>query len=138
MLSGIGDAAELRAVGVAPLVNLPEVGKHLVDHPLLPLQWTVNSNDTMDPVLRPGPAFDAALAQYNDNQSGRFAANGVSNHMYVDNTEFDLQHTILMTLPQVLFPPPSQLPYFGRARRPCTRPKVSSLRVGLWREHFIC
>jgi choline oxidase len=33
LLSGIGPAAELRAVGVDPEVDLPGVGKHLVDHP---------------------------------------------------------------------------------------------------------
>lgn len=32
MLSGIGDAAELRQVGITPVVDLPEVGKNLQDH----------------------------------------------------------------------------------------------------------
>jgi len=32
MLSGIGDAHELAAVGVRPVHNLPGVGKHLMDH----------------------------------------------------------------------------------------------------------
>jgi choline dehydrogenase-like flavoprotein len=32
MLSGIGDADELRAVGVAPVHHLAGVGKHLMDH----------------------------------------------------------------------------------------------------------
>ena len=32
MLSGIGDAAELREVGVEPAHHLPGVGKHLMDH----------------------------------------------------------------------------------------------------------
>ncbi|WP_228392820.1 GMC family oxidoreductase [Pseudomonas helleri] len=32
MLSGIGDAEELRKVGIQPLVNLPGVGKNLQDH----------------------------------------------------------------------------------------------------------
>ena len=33
--SGIGPAAELRALGIAPVVDLPGVGKNLSDHPLL-------------------------------------------------------------------------------------------------------
>ncbi|RDB23531.1 Pyranose dehydrogenase [Hypsizygus marmoreus] len=81
MLSGIGDPKELRTVGIKPTVDLPDVGKNLVDHPLLPIQWTANSNDTMDPILRPGAAFDAGLAEYVANKTGRMAANGVSNHM---------------------------------------------------------
>ncbi|KAF8884466.1 aryl-alcohol oxidase-like protein [Infundibulicybe gibba] len=67
MLSGIGDPLVLRTAGVTPVVNLTDVGKIC--------------NNTMDPVLHPGPAFDAALAQYNANHTGRFAANGVSNQM---------------------------------------------------------
>lgn len=33
MLSGIGAAAELRKHGIAPIVNSPEVGKNLLEHP---------------------------------------------------------------------------------------------------------
>ena len=36
MLSGIGPAAELSRVGIAPLVDLPGVGQNLQDHPLVP------------------------------------------------------------------------------------------------------
>ncbi|KAF7420885.1 hypothetical protein PC9H_011403 [Pleurotus ostreatus] len=82
MLSGIGDAAELRQVGITPVVDLPEVGKNLQDHPLVPIQWTVNSNRTMDALLRGDPvALDEGMELYNTNRSGRLAANGVSNHM---------------------------------------------------------
>lgn len=83
MLSGIGDSTGLRAVGVKPLVDLPEVGKNLIDHPLLSIQWNANSNNTMDPLLRGGNAFQDSLLQYDVNRTGRLAANGVSNHMYV-------------------------------------------------------
>ena len=84
MLSGIGPADELNAVGVRPVVNLPEVGKNLVDHPLLPMQWGSNSNNTMDPILRGGRAFDDAMFEYKQNRTGQLAANGVSNHMFVN------------------------------------------------------
>ncbi|NPC57430.1 GMC family oxidoreductase [Caenimonas soli] len=36
MLSGIGPAADLRSVGIAPLVDLPGVGQNLQDHVALP------------------------------------------------------------------------------------------------------
>ena len=35
MLSGIGPADELRALGIPSAVDLPDVGRHLEDHPLL-------------------------------------------------------------------------------------------------------
>lgn len=38
----------------------------------------------MDPILRgEQPAFDDAMNEYTTQGSGRIAANGVSNHMYV-------------------------------------------------------
>jgi choline dehydrogenase len=38
MLSGIGDAAALRRKGIAPLVDVPEVGQNLMEHPGLYVQ----------------------------------------------------------------------------------------------------
>lgn len=35
MLSGVGDAAELRKLGITPAINLPGVGKNLQDHILV-------------------------------------------------------------------------------------------------------
>ncbi|PBK92975.1 aryl-alcohol oxidase-like protein [Armillaria gallica] len=81
MLSGIGRSLDLAAVDIQPIVDLPEVGQNLVDHPLLPIQWNVNSSETLDPIFRGGEALDAALEQYHPNGTGRLAANGVSNHM---------------------------------------------------------
>jgi choline oxidase len=39
MLSGIGPAEELRAHGIQPIVDLPGVGKHLIDHPETLITW---------------------------------------------------------------------------------------------------
>jgi 4-pyridoxate dehydrogenase len=39
MLSGIGPAAHLREMGIAPLADLP-VGRNLQDHLLVPMQWS--------------------------------------------------------------------------------------------------
>jgi choline dehydrogenase len=45
MLSGIGPAAQLRAVGIPALVDLPGVGQHLLDHPYVMTVW-----DAVSPV----------------------------------------------------------------------------------------
>lgn len=81
MLSGIGRSLDLAAVGIKPIIDLPEVGQNLVDHPLLPIQWNVDSNGTMDPIYRAEAALEAALEQYYANGTGRLAANGVSTQM---------------------------------------------------------
>ncbi len=39
MLSGIGDADELRRAGVEPRLHLPGVGKNLQDHPAVSIKW---------------------------------------------------------------------------------------------------
>ncbi len=39
MLSGIGPADALRAVGLQPRVDAPDVGAHLHDHPRVSLRW---------------------------------------------------------------------------------------------------
>ena len=36
MLSGVGDADALSAIGIEPVCDLPGVGRHLIDHPLVP------------------------------------------------------------------------------------------------------
>jgi len=81
LLSGIGPKDELSQLGIKAIVDSPQVGKNLVDHPILPVQWTVNSNNTFDPINRGGIALEDALKDYYTTGKGRLAANGVSNHM---------------------------------------------------------
>ena len=73
MLSGIGDHDELAALGIKPQVNLPEVGKHLQDHPIMANYFTVTSNDTFDDTLRNQTRFNAFLEQWETSRSGPFA-----------------------------------------------------------------
>nr|ALS87662.1 extracellular aryl-alcohol oxidase-1 [synthetic construct] len=72
MLSGLGDAAELGRLGIRPVVNLPDVGKNLQDHPIMSNYWVVNSNNTFDDVLRNTSILDADLAQWTANKTGLF------------------------------------------------------------------
>ncbi|KAF9461095.1 aryl-alcohol oxidase precursor [Collybia nuda] len=74
-LSGIGDSTELRAVGVAPVVHNPSVGKNMSDHALLPNVWNVNNPDTYDSIFRNPDLFNASMAQWINNRTGAFASN---------------------------------------------------------------
>ncbi len=38
--SGVGPADELRRIGIAPVVDLPGVGRNLHDHPSIPVMWS--------------------------------------------------------------------------------------------------
>jgi choline dehydrogenase len=46
-LSGIGDAEDLRSVGVQVRHELPGVGRNLQDHPFVSLIWEVSETDTL-------------------------------------------------------------------------------------------
>ncbi|OSD00960.1 GMC oxidoreductase [Trametes coccinea BRFM310] len=72
MLSGIGDSLELKRLGIKPIVNLPDVGQNLQDHPIMSNYWVVNSNNTFDDVLRNTSILNADLAQWNTSKTGLF------------------------------------------------------------------
>ena len=48
MLSGIGPAEHLRSVGVDPLIDAPNVGQHLQEHPFAFCNWLANDPTTLD------------------------------------------------------------------------------------------
>ncbi|KAK7047647.1 hypothetical protein VNI00_006415 [Paramarasmius palmivorus] len=68
--SGIGDASELDAVGVTPLVDLPSVGKNLTDQPLAGNFWVVNSNQTYDRVWQNSTYLDEVLEEWETQGTG--------------------------------------------------------------------
>lgn len=81
MLSGIGDSSALTELGIQPIVDLPDVGTNFQDHPIVPVQWLVNSNNTYD-ILNQDPAvMTADLAEYHTNGTGPLANVPVSNQM---------------------------------------------------------
>lgn len=81
MLSGIGDRAELNSHEIDVVVDLPDVGKNLQDHPWVPLQWHVNTNNTLDNLVRDPTALNAAIALYNRTRRGVLANNPGANHI---------------------------------------------------------
>ena len=74
MLSGIGDSAQLSGFNIQTIVNLPDVGKNLQDHPLLLNSFSVNSNFTNDDIARNTTLFQDDLAQWEQSHNGPFSA----------------------------------------------------------------
>ncbi|KAG6917039.1 hypothetical protein DXG01_004091 [Tephrocybe rancida] len=68
--SGIGSSSALSAAGVKPLVDLPDVGANLSDHPVIGNPWLVNSNDTFEDIRR-NP--DAAMAEWTASKTGPYS-----------------------------------------------------------------
>lgn len=50
--SGIGDPAELSALGIQPVASLPGVGRNLVDHPYVHMTFGVRPGASLNPLLR--------------------------------------------------------------------------------------
>lgn len=74
MLSGIGSKADLKKLGIKAVVNLPDVGQNLQDHPILSNYFTVNPGlSTWDSVLRDASVFGTDLTQWQNLGTGLFA-----------------------------------------------------------------
>ncbi|EIM84128.1 aryl-alcohol-oxidase from pleurotus Eryingii [Stereum hirsutum FP-91666 SS1] len=70
LLSGIGPTDVLSAAGVETIVDLPDVGTNMQDHPLATGVWTVSSNDTLDVYNRNTTLQAEALEQWLNNRTG--------------------------------------------------------------------
>ncbi|EMD33860.1 hypothetical protein CERSUDRAFT_117387 [Gelatoporia subvermispora B] len=81
-LSGIGNSTLLSAVGITPLVELPDVGQHLADHPFLGNHWFVNSTDTLESVARNATLEEKDLEQWETTGTGRFVDAGANQIMF--------------------------------------------------------
>jgi choline dehydrogenase len=53
MLSGVGPAEHLREHGIEPLHDSPNVGRHLMEHPMAFVNWRTNAKDTLDDAADP-------------------------------------------------------------------------------------
>ncbi|KAJ9609393.1 hypothetical protein H2200_005720 [Cladophialophora chaetospira] len=69
-LSGIGGGNFLRSLQIEPLVELSDVGRGMQDHPLVPMYFHVNSNQTFDHVFGNVSVLAALEAQWNASHTG--------------------------------------------------------------------
>ncbi|KAG6889602.1 hypothetical protein C0995_016128 [Termitomyces sp. Mi166 len=69
--SGIGPSNDLKAIGVKPLVNLPDVGENFADHSVMAHPFIVNSNNTFEKIRDPAN-IPGELQLWNDTHGGPF------------------------------------------------------------------
>ena len=81
MLSGIGPAAELQKHGIAPLVDLPGVGRNLIEHPFLPIAWRALPG-TFRSAMRADRAAVSVL-RWALFGTGLFATNGAAGSVFL-------------------------------------------------------
>jgi choline dehydrogenase len=69
MLSGVGPPEHLRDIGIEPIVESPNVGRHLQEHPLAFLNWRSRDARTLDDAGEP-----RHLAQWLVRRSGKLSS----------------------------------------------------------------
>jgi choline dehydrogenase len=79
--SGVGPAAELRRIGIEPRVDLPGVGRNLIEHPFLFLGWRART-DAFICQLRADRAAVSVL-RWALAGTGPFATNGAAGHVFI-------------------------------------------------------
>lgn len=83
-LSGIGDKGLVESLGISSLVNNPNVGENLQNHPMCMLAFKLRQgldegHQTIDQVARQDPeAVGAAMKQYTENKYGPFSRSGAN------------------------------------------------------------
>ena len=75
LLSGIGDAAALRNLGIAPLLDLPAVGRNLHDHPAASISVRTANTESYGLSWRTVPRSALIAVQYLLLRSGPLASN---------------------------------------------------------------
>ncbi|AIT82158.1 GMC family oxidoreductase [Novosphingobium pentaromativorans] len=78
MLSGIGNAGDLRAMGIEPLVDLPGVGANLQEHPMVYIDF--GARESLLSTLRMD-RMALALGRWMIGHGGALAGNGVSGNV---------------------------------------------------------
>lgn len=74
LLSGLGPTADLTALGIDTVVDLPYVGSNLQDHALLTSNWEVNATFTWDDVNRNTTLLGELVAEWEANKTGIVSA----------------------------------------------------------------
>jgi choline dehydrogenase len=81
MLSGVGPADHLASMGIKPLIDLPGVGKNLVEHPFMFVGWNVRPG-----AFRSELRVDRATAwvlKWGLLGKGLFATNGAAGNLFI-------------------------------------------------------
>ena len=98
LLSGIGPADELRALGIDPVLDLPGVGRNLGDHPNILNEYELREHIGLTPHLRLDRAVRHAARWFID-QGGPLSFAGATANVFVrslpDLPQPDLQLTCL-------------------------------------------
>ena len=78
-LSGIGDAALLRSLGIKSAINNPNVGENLQDHALASISFEVKENTPTAEAMKEPGVMNTLIEQYNKSRSGPLTSSAICN-----------------------------------------------------------
>ena len=78
MLSGVGNATSLAKHGIQTVINNPDVGQHLQDHPLFQNYYTVDSTTSVDSIARDPTLAGKYLEEWFVSRTGLFSSSGLN------------------------------------------------------------
>jgi len=73
LLSGIGPKKDLQSLSIPTILNNPDVGQNLADHPFVPVYFSVSNNGTWDNVLRNTTLSNDLVGEWISTKQGLFA-----------------------------------------------------------------
>lgn len=103
MLSGIGDAEQLRSIGIDPILNLKGVGKNLHDHVGTQVQFTCPEPVTDYKYIRNPLMMARTVVRYITTRKGMIASNSTDAVAYLrsgaaGHSELDLKYYLIPIL----------------------------------------
>ena len=102
--SGIGDAAQLKALGIAPVHHLPGVGENLHDHLFVFVQPRLKKGvPTLNRLLRSRPRLALEALRYGLSRSGALALTSCEVCGFLDSTERGARPDIEITFRPLSF-----------------------------------
>lgn len=89
-LSGIGNKDILQPQGIDVVIDNPNVGENLQDHPMTGISFEVNDGiETLDDLVRQDPkATEAAMKAYHINKSGPFSGASINCFAFMPVVQF--------------------------------------------------
>ncbi|XP_006456004.1 hypothetical protein AGABI2DRAFT_121909 [Agaricus bisporus var. bisporus H97] len=76
--SGIGDKTTFESLGINSVVDLPDVGKNLVDHPTMSVSWNTTSTNPFDGLVVNATLKAEQLNVWKDNRTGALTTLGIN------------------------------------------------------------
>lgn len=88
-VSGIGDRTLLESHGIKVLINNPNVGENLQDHPFTGISYEVKDGIATADILRREPkAAQAAMAEYMNNKTGPMTSTAMASFAFMPVVDF--------------------------------------------------